>query len=50
MGYDPKYDDDTRMEADHEELPKPDTHISCVKTSTSPYRFWEPDWYTSGFQ
>ena len=48
MRYDPKYDDDTRMDADYEELPKALNTICCVKTS--PYRFWEPAWYTSGFK
>ena len=55
MEYDLKYDDDTRIEADREEIPEPDTQYVVPKTSpfvpkTSPYRFWGPDWYTSGFQ
>lgn len=54
MKVDLKYDDDTRIEA-REEIPEPDTQYVVPKTSpfvpkTSPYRFWGPDWYTSGFQ
>lgn len=50
MGYYPKHDDDARIKPDREEIPRATNTIFCVKTSTSPYRFWEPAWYTSGFQ
>ena len=48
MEDDLKYDDDTRIEAYREEIPEPGTQHVVPKTS--PYRFWGPDWYTSGFQ